>query len=57
MRRIREPRLTCGADAPHGHHLYTLLHSKYDAVAADIEDWARAAKCDGKTLSVLDILW
>ena len=55
MRQILEPRLTFGVDDPHGHHLYTLRQSRYDAVANDINDWARAARCDGKMLAVLDI--
>ena len=44
MRQMREPRLTLGVDDPHGHHRYTLPQSRYDAVANDINDWARAAK-------------
>ena len=52
---IREPRLTFGVDDPHGHHLYTLRQSRYDALAHDINDLARAAARDGKKLSVLDV--
>jgi SAM-dependent methyltransferase len=55
MRQMREPRLTFGVDDPHGHHRYTLRQSRYDAVTNDINDWARAAKRDGQTLSVLDV--
>jgi len=44
MRQIQEPRLTFDVDDPHGHHRYTLRQSRYDAVADDINDWARAAK-------------
>jgi 2-polyprenyl-3-methyl-5-hydroxy-6-metoxy-1,4-benzoquinol methylase len=55
MRQIRGPPLTFGVDDPHGHHPYTLRQSRYDAVAHDINDWARAAARDGKTLSVLDV--
>ena len=55
MRNIREPPHTFGVDDPHGHHLYTLRQSRYDALANDIDDWARAAKGVGETLSVLDI--
>ena len=52
---IREPRLTFGVDDPHGHHLYTLRQSRYDALAHDINDLARAAARHGKKLSVLDV--
>jgi SAM-dependent methyltransferase len=52
---IREPRLTFGVKDPHGHHFYTLRQSRYDALAEDVNDLARAAARDGKPLSVLDV--
>jgi 2-polyprenyl-3-methyl-5-hydroxy-6-metoxy-1,4-benzoquinol methylase len=55
MRQIQRPCLTFGVDDPHGHHLYTLRQSRYDAVANDINDLARAAALNGKALSVLDV--
>jgi SAM-dependent methyltransferase len=55
MRQIRKPCLTFGVDDPHAHHRYTLRQSRYDAVAEDINEWARSAKCDGKMLSILDV--
>src|SRR5215469_3734138 len=50
-----EPRLTFGVDDPHGHHLYTLRQSRYDALAYDINELAQAATRDGNKLSVLDV--
>jgi SAM-dependent methyltransferase len=55
FRPIRGPRLTFGVDDPHGHHLYTLRQSRYDALAHDINDLARAAVREDKKLSVLDV--
>jgi 2-polyprenyl-3-methyl-5-hydroxy-6-metoxy-1,4-benzoquinol methylase len=55
MRQIQRPCLTFRVDDPHGHHLYTLRQSRYDAVANDINDLARAAALNGKALSVLDV--
>jgi len=54
-RQNHQPHLTFGVDDPHGHHLYTLRQSRYDALARDINELARVAARDGKTLSVLDV--
>jgi 2-polyprenyl-3-methyl-5-hydroxy-6-metoxy-1,4-benzoquinol methylase len=51
----RKPRLTFGVDDPHGHHLYTLRQSRYNALAQDINDLARAAACERRALTVLDV--
>src|SRR6185437_3323210 len=34
---------------------YSLRQSRYDAIAADISDWAAAAAARGERLSVLDV--
>ncbi len=51
---IRDSRRAFGVD-PEGHQLYTLRQSRYDALAQDISHWARAAACNGKKLSVIDV--
>jgi SAM-dependent methyltransferase len=52
---IREPRLTFGVDDPHGHHLYMLRPSRYDALAHDTNELAQAAARHDKKLSVLHV--
>ena len=52
---IREPRLTFGVDDPHGHPLYMLRPSRYDALAHDINELAQAAARHDKKLSVLHV--
>jgi SAM-dependent methyltransferase len=53
-RQLREPCRAFGVD-PEGHQLYTLRQSRYDALAQDISDWARAAARNGEKLCVIDV--
>jgi len=53
-RQLHEPRRAFGVD-PEAHHRYTLRQSRYEALAQDISDWARAAAREGKKLRVIDV--
>lgn len=48
------PRQAFGID-PSRPHFYSLRQSRYDAVAADLDEWAAAAAAEGRTLSILDV--
>jgi SAM-dependent methyltransferase len=49
-----ERKLAYGVD-PHRGERFSLRQSRYDAIAHDINDWARAAAASGRKLSVLDV--
>jgi 2-polyprenyl-3-methyl-5-hydroxy-6-metoxy-1,4-benzoquinol methylase len=49
-----ERRLAFGVD-PHRREQFSLRQSRYDAIAYDLNEWARAAARSGKRLSVLDV--
>jgi 2-polyprenyl-3-methyl-5-hydroxy-6-metoxy-1,4-benzoquinol methylase len=49
-----EPRQAFGID-PSRRHFYSLRQSRYDAIAADLDEWAAAAAAQGRTVSILDV--
>jgi SAM-dependent methyltransferase len=52
--RNREPKQAFGID-PSRRHFYSLRQSRYDALAADLDEWAAAAAAQGRTLAILDV--
>ncbi len=50
---VQKRKLAFGVN-PRGRRLYSLRHSRYDALAEDVSGWAGAAAATGKKLTVLD---